>query len=53
MEIQNAVPIEIRFRNKEKIIFNKITKEMKGAAKKIENRLYDITPTGEKQFRLF
>ncbi|MCS5422209.1 MULTISPECIES: hypothetical protein [Psychrilyobacter] len=53
MGIQNAVPIEIRFRNKEKIILNKITEEMKVLAKEIENRLYDITSTGEKQFRLF
>ncbi|MGB6128204.1 MAG: hypothetical protein WBG30_05590 [Psychrilyobacter sp.] len=53
MEIQNAMPIEVRFRNKEKIIFNRITKEMKEATKKIKKRLYDITPTGEKQFRLF
>lgn len=53
MEIQNAVPVEVRFRNKEKIIFNQITKEIKYPAKKIENILYDITPTGEKQLRLF
>lgn len=53
MEIQNAMPIEVRFRNKEKIIFNKITKDMKSTAKKIKKRLYDITPTGEKQFKLF
>jgi len=46
MEISNAVVIKSVFRNKEKIKKNEFIKKIKKIS-------YDLTPNGEKQYKLF
>jgi len=46
MEISNAKVIKSVFRNKDKIKKNEFIKKVKKPS-------YDLTPTGEKQYKLF